>query len=81
MDKTKCITFDKEAQDALPEHIKMKADKDKAKREEHKKLCYNFEYKFGVNIPQCALKSGVCDEDCEYMKQFNIEAMGTIERR
>jgi hypothetical protein len=29
MDKTKCITFDKAAQDALPEHIKdkMKADR------------------------------------------------------
>lgn len=29
----KCITFDKEAQDALPEHIKakMKADREKAR--------------------------------------------------
>ena len=35
MDKTKCITFNKAAQDALPEHIKakMKADRGKAKRE------------------------------------------------
>lgn len=33
MDKTKCITFDKAAQNALPEHIKdkMKADRTIAK--------------------------------------------------
>lgn len=33
MDKTKCITFDKSAQDSLPEHIKakMKADREKAR--------------------------------------------------
>lgn len=33
MNKTKCITFDKAAQDALPEHIKdkMKADRTIAK--------------------------------------------------
>lgn len=33
MDKTKCITFDKAAQNALPEHIKdkMKADRTVAK--------------------------------------------------
>lgn len=70
MNKIKCITFDKSAQDSLPEYIKakMKADREKAKRETYKKLCYNFEYKFGSNIPQCALKSGVCDENCEYMK-------------
>lgn len=75
MDKTKCITFNKAAQDALPEHIKakMKADRGKAKREAYKKLCYNFEYKFGSNIPHCALRSGVCDEDCEYMKVFSIK--------
>lgn len=35
MDKTKCITFDKAAQDALPEHIKakMKADRDRIRAE------------------------------------------------
>lgn len=33
MDKTKCITFDPVAQEALPDHIKakMKAARDKAK--------------------------------------------------
>lgn len=33
MDKIKCITFDKSAQDSLPEHIKakMKADREKAR--------------------------------------------------
>lgn len=74
MKQIKCITFDKTAQDALPEHIKikMKADREKAKREEYKKLCYNFEYKFGSDIPQCALKSSVCDESCEYMKNFKV---------
>ena len=74
MKQTKCITFDKATQDALAEHIKakMKADREKAKREAYKKLCYNFEYKFGSMIPQCALKSGVCDENCEYMKNFRL---------
>lgn len=35
MAKIKCITFDKEAQEALPEHIKakMKADRDKSREE------------------------------------------------
>lgn len=35
MERTKCITFDKAAQDALPEHIKekMKADRAKAREE------------------------------------------------
>lgn len=71
MDKIKCITFDKAAQAALSEHIKvkMKADREKAKREAYKKLCYNFEYKFGSNTPYCANK-GVCDENCEYMRKF-----------
>lgn len=27
------------------------------------------EYEWGTNIPHCA-KKGVCDEDCEYMKNF-----------
>ena len=35
-----------------------------------KKMCYNFEYKFGEHVPNCALKYGKCDEDCEYMKNF-----------
>lgn len=71
MDKIKCITLDKAAQDALPEHIKvnMKADREKAKQGAYKKLCYNFEYQFGSNIPHCA-KKGVCDENCEYMRNF-----------
>ena len=34
MDKIKCITFDKKAQDSLPQHIKdkMKADRDNARK-------------------------------------------------
>lgn len=34
MDKIKCITFDKNAQDSLPEEIKakMKADRDNARK-------------------------------------------------
>jgi hypothetical protein len=39
------------------------------RREEYRNLCYNFEYEWGTNIPHCA-KKGVCDEDCEYMKNF-----------
>ena len=41
MDKTKCITFDPVAQEALPDHIeaKMKADRDKAKLEAYHKQC------------------------------------------
>lgn len=74
MNRIKCITFDKAAQDALPEHTKakMKAAREKAKREAYKKLCYNFEYQFGSNIPHCA-KKGVCDENCEYMRTFKTE--------
>lgn len=35
MEKIKCITFDKKAQDNLPEHIKakMKADREKARQQ------------------------------------------------
>ena len=35
MDKIKCITFDKNAQDSLPRHIKdkMKADRDNARKQ------------------------------------------------
>ncbi len=40
------------------------------RKEEYKKMCYNFEYKFGEHVPNCALKYGKCDEDCEYMKNF-----------
>lgn len=42
MDKTKCITFDMEAQEALPDHIKakMKADRDKIKAEQPKLYAY-----------------------------------------
>ncbi len=74
MDRIKCITFDKATQDALPEHTKakMKAAREKAKREAYKKLCYNFEYQFGSNTPHCA-KKGVCDENCEYMRTFKTE--------
>ena len=36
MDKIKCITFDKKAQDSLPQHIKdkMKADRDNARKQQ-----------------------------------------------
>ena len=39
MDKTKCITFDPAAQEALPDHIKakMKAARDKARLEAYHK--------------------------------------------
>ena len=39
------------------------------RRKEHRNLCYNFEYERGTNISHCA-KKGVCDEDCEYMRNF-----------
>lgn len=53
MERIKCITFDKAAQDALPQHIKdkMKADRAKARKEMDSK---------GLNIPcvkYCALKT------------------------
>ena len=48
-------------------------DREKAKREAYKKLCFNFDYKFCVNIPQCTLMSGVCDEDFEFIKVFSIK--------
>jgi hypothetical protein len=39
MEPIKCITFDKNAQDALPEHIKtkMKADREKARANQKQK--------------------------------------------
>lgn len=42
MNQTKCITFAKAEQDALPEHIKakMKADRDKARAEQLKQYAY-----------------------------------------
>lgn len=42
MNTTKCMTFDKAAQNALPEHIKakMKADRDKARTEQLKRYAY-----------------------------------------
>lgn len=41
MGKIKCITFDKIAQDALPEHIKakMKADREKARLDACQRQC------------------------------------------
>lgn len=39
------------------------------RRKEYRNLCYNFEYEWGTNTPHC-VKKGVCDEDCEYMKNF-----------
>lgn len=38
-------------------------------KQSYRNLCYNFEYKFGSSVPHCA-KKGVCDEDCEYMRNF-----------
>lgn len=42
MDKTKCITFDTEAQEALPDHIKakMKADRDRARAKQLQRYAY-----------------------------------------
>lgn len=44
------------------------------RRKEYRNLCYNFEYERGTNIPHCA-KKGVCDEDCEYMRNFKEQDM------
>ena len=44
------------------------------RRKEYRNLCYNFEYEWGTNIPHCA-KKGVCDEDCEYMRNFKGQDM------
>ena len=68
MDRIKCITFDKAAQDALPKHIKakMKADREKARLEAYQKKCpcWNSENNscYDYNCP--------CDRDCEYMRKF-----------
>ena len=42
MDKTKCITFDPAAQEALPDHIKakMKADRDRARAKQLPRYAY-----------------------------------------
>lgn len=43
MNRTKCITFDKDAQNALPEHIKekMKADREKSRQGYKQFECVN----------------------------------------
>lgn len=42
MNQTKCITFDKAAQNALPEHIKakMKSDRENARAEQSEQYAY-----------------------------------------
>ncbi len=68
MDKTKCITFDKEAQDALPDHIKakMKADREKARNEQKtsEMTCIHCVFcRFNEDILRwfCAAKSATLD--------------------
>ena len=69
MDKTKCITFDPVAQEALPDYIKakMKADRDKAKLEAYHKQCPCW----NSHNDSCYDDNCSCDRDCEYMKSFN----------
>lgn len=45
MNQHKSITFDKEAQDNLPQHIRdrMKADRDKSRRESDEKIIMEFQ--------------------------------------
>lgn len=71
MDKTKCITFDPVAQEALPDHIKakMKADRDKAKLEAYHKQCPCW----NSHNDSCYDDNCPCDRDCEYMKSFNLK--------
>ena len=63
MDRIKCITFDKKAQNALPEHIKakMKANKNKSKIES---FCQNF----------CGLSASYCEKAkfdlCSDLREF-----------
>lgn len=56
MERIKCITFDKKAQDNLPQHIKdkMKADRDKARKEMNSK---------GLNIPIVTHSCNICERD------------------
>lgn len=56
MEKIKCITFDKKAQDSLPEHIKAKMKADREKAEKQRCKCGGiFEYKEheGYVCPKC----------------------------
>ena len=71
MDKTKCITFDPVAQEALPDHIKakMKADRDKAKLEAYHKQCPCW----NSHNDSCYDDNCPCDRDCEYMKSINLK--------
>ena len=63
MERIRCITFDKEAQDALPEHIKakMKANMDKSKNESFCQKC-------------CGLSASYCEkaklDKCIYLMEF-----------
>lgn len=59
MRKIKCITFDKEAQDNLPQHIKdkMKADRQKASKN-RKRFCKKYK--------NCDVSLHSCTEGCNY---------------
>ena len=66
MDRIKSITFDKEAQDNLPHHIKdkMKADRDNARKKTKSK---------GLNIP-IVTKRFICDScEEEWEEEFKCD--------
>ena len=52
MEKIKCITFDKKAQDNLPEHIKAKMKADREKATKPKIPCGICESKHNVSISE-----------------------------
>ncbi|GEM_PF-3131743 len=76
MEKTKCITFDKAAQDALPEHIKdkMKADRAKAREERTLNRLKNGERftgtHFAGNVTPIEIKGEVLAVKCESRTGF-----------
>lgn len=77
----KCITFDKEAQGALPNHIKdkMKADREKARAEQHSRYAAAFMHacpsarNAGDGTIECMVSARrilKCTADCGAIKDF-----------
>ncbi len=62
--------MNKELQEIEQESIAINKEKRAIEqKQEYRKMCYNFEYKFGSNVPHCA-KKDICNGDCEYMRNF-----------
>lgn len=78
MYRIKCITFNKEVQDALPERVKEKMKVDRAKAREEKKQRYTAAFMYACPIKdresnRCGrglMVNFECSADCGAIKDF-----------